>query len=352
MSGKKLDKPKKPASTTQSTARTKCQLCEFTVTAILRPGLSCCICNKMFHSSCINLPDECLQSIKNADMNWSCDKCKTRPNARRSTIIAPSTIVNADTGSNEQSSTESNHGSANVLEDIAKLKEFQSSAEPSLSFLSNKFEDLKSELTQLSIQIKKVVFLEKENLSLKGTIAALESKLNNIEQQQNEADLILTGIPEIEKNNEISTKQLVEQFSQKINYKLDSSEIKVCSRLSLHTEETNQAQNPATISKATRRPPKILVRFHSTKSKENFKNCVRSYKKHHKLLEFHNARIIFYACDHLTKHFNDLFNSTKEIAREKNYSFVWVSGSKIFAKKSNSSPLIQIKNHNDLKSIH
>lgn len=59
----------------------------------------------------------------------------------------------------------------------------------------------------------------------------------------------------------------------------------------------------------------------------------------------------YYACDHLTKQLNNLFIAAKLKARVKNYNFVWVSDSRIFMKKNNTSPIIPITTTEDLNKV-
>lgn len=235
------------------------------------------------------------------------------------------------------------------LNSTKSLRDFQSTAEESLSFLSGKFEELKTEIIGLKTEVKKIAGLENENEQLKKKLLSLESRLNAIEQHHNETDVILTGIPEKEKIRGISTRQLVQQFSENIGLHLNHTEVESCKRFICNEEHTNN--NPST-SSSSRRPSKIMIKFKSFQAKEKFKNHVRSHKKQHKIIDFCNEKVNYYASDHLTKYFNDLFNNAKQLAHNAKYSYVWVSNSKIFAKKSNASPLIPITNHEDLKKIN
>lgn len=347
MSPRKITKPAKNTSIGQVIQRNKCQLCEHTVTGKMRPGLSCCTCNKLFHASCLNISVESLESIKKIEINWSCSKCKVKTPSRRSTIYVPSTEHNPSTerASLIATSSQTSQSSAN----IKSLQEFQSTAETSLNFLSGEFEKFKAEMTNLSTQVKRIAGLEKENEHLKAKLISLESRLNATEQQQNEKDVILSGIPEKEKNQGISTQQLVQQFTENIGLHMNRTEVESCCRF-VHNEEQSDTR-PHT-SSSSHRPPKILIKFQSIQAKEKFKNHIRLHKKQHRIIDFCNEKVNYYASDNLTKYFNDLFNSAKNLAKNANYSYVWVSHSKIFAKKSTTSPLIPIKTHEDLKKIH
>lgn len=341
----------KPAKTTLNNAsndKNKCQLCPLTVTGKMRPGLSCCHCNKLFHASCLEIAVDSLQSLKSIDVNWACKNCKMK--SRRSTIFVPSSPDNLTReNSTEQTNQSNNPVPPTMRENLAKLQEFQTTAETSLQFFSNQLEDVLSEIVKLKESVEKLDKLTKENESHKNTIKLLESKLATIEQHQNDCDLIITGIPEMEKACNSTTQSLVKQFSDHIGYQLDDAEIKFCNRLP-HLDRVEKL--PSTSSAVpTRRPAKILVKFHSTIQKESLKRHIRTYKKSHKTVKFKESVVNYYACDHLSKNLNNLFNAAKSTATTKNYNYVWVSESKILVKKCNNSPVITIKTLEDLNKI-
>lgn len=327
-----------------------CQLCPLTVTGKLRPGLSCYSCNKPYHASCLNIPAESLKTLKDMEVNWSCSKCKPRISSRRSTIYAPPPETAPASSPKELTSRKNTPEQSRLSESVAKLQEFQKAAEPSLTFLSSKLDEVLAEITELKKSHKKCELLVKENESLKTTIKQLESKFDNIEQQQNVCDLLVTGLPELEIPGKDATLNVVREFTQHIGYQLDKNQIKYCSRLP-HSVSENEI--PSTSSAPPiKRPAKILVKFHSTQQKEHLKTYIRTYKKSNKTVTFKNQKVNFYACDHLSKQLNNIFTAAKTTAKAKNYSFVWVNDSRIFVKKCNTSPTIPIKTVEDLRKIN
>lgn len=328
----------------------KCQLCPLTVTGILRPGLSCCSCNKLYHASCLKIPVESLQTLKDIEANWLCSKCKPKTTTRRSTIHAPPPDTAPVSNSEVLQSPGNNSELSKLSENVAKLQEFQIAAEPSLTFISNKLDELLAEVNKLKESHKKCESLIKENESLKSVIRQMESKFDTIEQQQNVCDLLVTGLPELEIPGKDATLNVVKEFSQHIGYQLDKNQIKYCSRLP-HSVPENEIPSTSSAN-SIKRPAKILVKFHSIQQKEHLKTYIRTYKKSNKTVTFKNHKVNFYACDHLSKQLNNIFTAAKTTAKAKNYSYAWVNDSRIFVKKCNTSPTIPIKTMEDLRKIN
>lgn len=322
----------------------RCNKCSKNVTAVRFPGLSCCSCKNYFHSSCAGLTDDSLSTLLDSGAEWSCSGCRKKSTTRKSIIILPASSIEETA---KQTNSDKIASLDKILDDIRILMDFKTSTESSQAFYSDKFDQMKLESDKVNGLLTKVKSLELENAGLRKRIESLEDRLAVSEQDQNSCNLLLTGIPEVEDSEkEGSTTDLVMNFSSTVGACLQRTDLKSCVRLI--PEVIPDSQNiPSTSKNSNPRPPKILLKFHSSKIRDSFKLHVRNFKKNCKILDFMSHRTNYYVSDQLTKHFNGLFCSVKSFASERNFDFVWVNNSKIFIKRSLNDPVFCIQNNQD-----
>lgn len=53
----------------------------------------------------------------------------------------------------------------------------------------------------------------------------------------------------------------------------------------------------------------------------------------------------------IEREFSELLKKAKEIAKRKQYKFVWFKDSTVLARKTDDSPIIKIRSEDDLKNI-
>lgn len=350
-------------SKTISTKTNQCVKCSQSITEKRRPGISCYVCNKLFHSACVDLPLDCLLSIKDAGVNWACPVCKAKSTSRRSTIYVSNSEEISENTESESSSSGCDENLLRKLSlEVKKLTDFQFTAENSLSFFSGKCDEMESQIQIAADLSKRVESLERDNLKLKETIEVLENRLADIEQNQLGDELVLSGVPELEQSLKISTEVLVERFAESTGCPVLSSDLRSCKRLRFSDENTStkssalgQSVSPTVVKPSTSssvpRPSKILLNFYSTRTRDEFKSKLRSFKKSSKFVNFCDRNVDFYVSDHLSKHFNHLFFCAKNFARENNFSFVWVKDSQIYLKKDRDGSPFLVKNLKDLMRL-
>lgn len=372
----------KTIPTKNQTKSNVCKLCPHTITEKMRPGIGCYVCSKLFHGACVGLSSDDLTSLRRCGGNWACPSC--RRTSRKSVILIPNTndipsvlntsteatsiannvqldsaghsntvLQNSSTPRQQQQQQISSEASIReildrLISDVGKLMEFKTSAETSLSYYSSNFDDVQAITDKVASLTKKIEHLERENTNLKSFVGALEDRLAEIEQAQNDCHLVVSGLPEMEKTLNVSTQSLVADFSQTVGCSLDLAEIKFCKRLRL--EKADTSQKPST-SNCAPKPSKILIGFHSTRIRDDYKQRVRNFKKNNKFVSFKNHSIDYYVSDQLTKHFSHLFYCAKTYAREHKFNYVWHSNSKIFLKKNFNSAVFTVKNFSDLKNL-
>jgi hypothetical protein len=286
-----------------------------------------------------------LETIRDSEADWTCLPCRPKNTLRKSLVLTkPATHSQLNSSSHDKSGNhEGNVDHSKVTADLMGLKSTVDAMQSSIQFFSDKFDDFKAQLDVIEELLSRVSFLENKTAALEEKVVSLTDRFNTLEANCNDRDLVLCGIPEME-NDRLSTSDLVLEFLKASNspiiYKKD---IKCAFRI-------KPKSSPST-SRNAKKPPKILVKFHSSKKRDSIKFAIRSLKSQTKLLSFYNNDIDFYAADHLTSNLNQLLYTAKDVAASKNCFRVWVSNSSILVKKTATSKPIYIRNFDDLNMI-
>lgn len=173
-------------------------------------------------------------------------------------------------------------------------------------------------------------------MSLRSTVAEqsdqishLQSDINDSEQYSRLPNLEIHGYP-VRPNENLQV--LINELATKLNLAaFQPSEVLTLHRLPAKRDAI----------------PPIIVRFQSVRSKEKWMEA----KKNLRLLSQSDPGLRLFFNDNLTHANKELFWKARCCGRERNYKFVWVRNSKMFAKKSEGSPLVRVNSVRDLEKI-
>lgn len=197
--------------------------------------------------------------------------------------------------------------------------------------------------------VSKLETLSNETTDLRTTVTTLTEQLSLREQQGRMNNLEITGIPVT--NNE-NLMNIVQNIATKIGFPLCSSDIDYIHRVrrfnSRNPDEAdahNPSQDPSTI-------PNIILRFTQRKRKCDMLAAVRARRN----LTTADAGLNgsskpVFINEHLTPQNKLLYKQARILARDKGYTFVWLSDCKIFVRKNETSKVILISNEKDLIKI-
>lgn len=327
----------------------KCNICKKNVTAIKFPGLCCCSCKAYFHSNCVGLSNDVLNTMIKSKLSWSCPGCKTKSSGRRSIVIPPTNIDAPSTSSAKENVTHHNNVSqptdlSRIVLEMAEMKSSLTTFMDTVQFFNEKFDDFKIKMDNVTTLVDRVVELEMQNSSLGQTVDSLTDKVNYLEQSACHKHLLLCGIPELESENE-STTDLVVQFINNVEgCYMSKRDIKSAIRI---------IPRPSSASSSRlKKPKKILIEFYSPEVRDSVKSAVRLKKKSSRTLLFKNKEVDFYAADYLTHFYNQLLYSAKDFAKTNKFYAVWVCNCNIMLKKTKDSTPFIIKTLTDLQKLN
>lgn len=222
-----------------------------------------------------------------------------------------------------------------IKTELAVLNDLKSGVE----FLSSEYDRMKLELDASNDKIKS---LTNENVSLTGKVEELSNRLNLIEQHSRETNIEINGLPETKSENLMS---VLKKLCSVTSVPIQDSDILSCSRV-------------RKINDSNQRPRAVVIKLPTTRSRDEIIAGVVKFNKKNESnklnsghLGYNNAISPIYVSEHLSPYYKALHARTRKTAREKEYRYVWIRNGRIFVRKNDQSPAIQIKSYESLNRL-
>ncbi|XP_049872258.1 uncharacterized protein LOC126371096 [Pectinophora gossypiella] len=304
----------------------------------------CSSCMNFYDFPCAGITEKGYRKL-GADRQaaWRCPHCKTGT-ATGETSAQPQDITSAASGFAPPSCGSPKPATLeHVMEELNKIK---LTLAPLLAVMEG-IKEIKSEILEvkssvtavsnklqnLDARLQVVERAQDDALKLEQRISQLESDLNEKNQWARLNNVEIKGVPMKDRENLFN---VVTAIGSKIMYPITKQSINFVTRVP---------------SKDNHSKP-IILSFINRYVKEDFIAAARSTKKLYPTdIGLEGTNQIF-VNDHLTVQNKILFTEAKKLAKAKDYDFIWVKNSKIFARKSPESKVITIKNSKDLDKIH
>jgi hypothetical protein len=212
----------------------------------------------------------------------------------------------------------------------------------SLSFLSEKYEEIKGKVSQLEESNKG---LKKDNLFLNKELAKATNDIKNLRELQDEFKqygrrecLFIRGIPQLQGEN---TNEIIVKISSKVGVVMKEEDISISHRLPVQGCNANNF-NPAIIVKFTRRVVRDKLFIARYKLKDlTTRDMGFSRSTPNKI----------FLVESLTKRKKELFKVCLQAKRDKGYRFLWTQYGKIMMRKDESSEAVTISSLQQLDGI-
>lgn len=216
-----------------------------------------------------------------------------------------------------------------IREDITCLKE-------SISFINNKYDDMDLKINNLESEVKLLSNHAYDINNLKKNMAEIILHQNNSEQWARRSNIEIYGIPE---NKNENLMEIFKTICEKSGFPINSSaDIDFITRVAPSKTENHRIKP-------------VIVRFLSRWKKDDFLAAVKKLRLKSCDIGFSTQISNIYFNDHLTRFNKKLLMSAKKLAKDNNYTFVWVKNCTIYVRRSNVSPVLHIITENDLKKI-
>lgn len=224
-------------------------------------------------------------------------------------------------------------GLPTLIEDVKSIKEELKDLKSSSDFVSNRLDDFTTKVADIENRVTGIEQLQETVTTLDAEIASLKFQLSASEQRSRLNNVEIKGIP-LKKEENLFV--IVEAISKAAKYSFPKTQINYLHRVPLHGSKEKA----------------IVVSFINRYVKEEFVAAARACKTLSAAdVGFSGASQRVFVNDHLNAASKNLLNSAKLLAKEKNFSYVWVKYGKIHVRKDDSSPVFIVYRETDLNKI-
>ena len=355
----------------------KCKKCKLVLT--VEEMLKCGNCHSQYHFACLLLSRKNFANLPTIQKNnWRCDPCRlVEPRSTRSQFptstpersrsLTPTnhnlTTSRADeitrkplnepqqqvkvtsemsTGNQMQrqvlGDTEIQIAIAPLLEEIRSLRrEFiQMREEVRECSCRGQCEETKQEMLQLKEKVQRLEGLENEVKSLSATIQEMKKENNARDQWSRMNNVEIVGIPERKDENLTVVTCKIAAF---FGIPLQPSDVQFAHRVTPRSENA-------------RKPKIVIAKLARVDLKDNLIAAVRLKRGlSTKDIGFPGEEKKIFINYHLSRDNKNLLLKTKEYAKSKGIKYVWVSRSRIFLRRSDTSPVQLISTIADFDKI-
>lgn len=328
-----------------------CEVCK--VAAKPKAFITCNNCNLIFHfSPCSSVSEiDYSKMSKEEKSNWKCHFCLQR--CKSPNNLYQHVIYN-DKNQQKQSrddDAEDNENAKRFKETLslasvnAKIGSFQVDVTTKINTMQTTMEQIAENMTSMSNHIRGE--LQTTLSTITTSLATLVTQVNELnikdqkrESQINEMDSRINKLEQQLINRNIEIKNIPDTS-------LDAHDVmkKIAASLDVDISDYD-------ISNAYRlkNKEKVIVEFSSLNKKRELMNKIKRHRVDANILKEGNSDFI-YINDELTPYNRRLLWLAKTKATESKWSFVWVRGGNIFARKNEHSSAILIKNAADIETI-
>lgn len=213
-----------------------------------------------------------------------------------------------------------------------EMKKEITELQQSVQFSHDLHDDQKKKIDNLLKETKKIDSLEAELKELKKQNERITSLINTNEQRDRQLNIEVVGIPE-SKNEDVNEHIL--NICKNIGVNIIPGDIIQVNRVSPKV-------------KSQGRPRLIIVKLRSRLLKDNIISLGRKKHLTTKDIGIAGDPKPIYINENLTPHNKQLLKKCKEVAKKKEYQYVWTKNGRIFMRKNDISPAIQIVEEEDL----
>lgn len=206
--------------------------------------------------------------------------------------------------------------------------------ENSISFLTSQNEEFKNKIELLEGQAKED----------RRYISVLESKIEDLQRENRKTNFEIKNVPKQERETKEDLIEMVLCLSKNIDCSINKTDIKDIYRV--RGKRENASNTPIIVETGS-----TLLKTDVIKMCKNFniKHKSKLCAQHLGLRSAGNTPI--FVSDHLTAKGSRLHFLARDVAKSKAYKFCWTSYGKVYLRKDENSPIIQIVNESQAHNL-
>lgn len=302
-------------------------------------GAKCKKCSVLYHKTCY--PD-----ARNNN-KWICKDCKTKEVCREATSPSSQEEDARSPGSSDPPSLAEEMKLLRA--EISIFRHEMSKYTSVVEKLTTRMDSIEERMTQLETRFCADQAQVKQSSEINGTINLLKKQLNDSEQDKLLNDVEISGLQE---NSGENLLHVVITLAQKIGLSLEERDIVNAYRLGarISTVEHNGSGSEAT---ERPRPRPVVVRLTRRYLRDEFLHAARVRRGVDTAgMGLGGEPRRFYVNEHLTRINRKLFYTAREeLARKRNWRFVWTRGGIIYARRDQKSSVHVIRSEDDLSKV-
>lgn len=341
----------------------ECDACKATI-KVIQKRVTCnnSTCQRSYHSECVQFTDSPVSRSE-----WICPLC----------VASQRKLVNNNTPVRSYSSqnlpTQQEVPAESVI--LTELKSFRTEINTKLDLQENSFNEFKksfeclkndvSDITnRINLMETRICHIEGLNLTVEDCLLKIKETNSKIQKIENElrdykevktsvrglivdsrnkdqwlrrSNIEIIGIPEASGEN---LNEIVQKLAMRCQFPLDPTvDVDFITRVATKSAD------------GVTKPRPIIIKMIKRYKKDDFLVSLRKIKGL-KLIDIGiDSSGKVYANDHLTAFNKYLLRQAKQLAKENDYSLVWVRNCSIMVRRTLTSPVIFISSEDDLKKI-
>lgn len=217
-----------------------------------------------------------------------------------------------------------------LIKDLVTSIEFSST---SIEKLHDEMKKLQQENKQLKKDVQKLQNNEAKN---DKRIETLEQHVTRSKQAGNNNNMIITNLPKF--GDETDIKQVIAKIAEQVNHTLSPDEITDVYQNNNKKYDTH----PIIVKLKTNQLKLKCIEFRKANRQIDVARLVNGLTNGEKNVNFHHL---------IEREYADILNMAKQIAKQKQYKFVWYANMTILVRKHETADILKIKTKEDLKQI-
>lgn len=314
-----------------------------------RDGVQCTLCLNWYDFPCAGITEAGYRKLGDRKATWKCSACKTglasplnpptsKPTAGKVTQVDLDNIFQELKKLTDQVSAlpqlVENVRSIQIdISELKTLKDEMPDFKKSLDHVHATVDELTDKLTDVEQEIQSLQKTKEDITRLQQRLEKIETTLHENDQRLRLNNVEIKGVPVTSSENLFT---IVSKICTKVNCEVRQEQINYIARVPQRNSKDNK---------------NIIMSLHNRYLRDDFIAAAKKCKNLTITDIGLNGSGNIYVNDHLTFENKQLLNKAKLLAKEKNFSYIWVKNCKILVKKNKTSPTLVIKSESDLKRI-
>ncbi|CAG4962847.1 unnamed protein product [Parnassius apollo] len=294
-------------------------------------GPLCNLCKRQFDFACAGITETNFRKLGERRSTWRCIDCK-----------------------NAQSPASTSYNNPGIAVRLEEMQATLVNITQQLVPLASLIEDVKTIKLEISNLKSSVEFAHQTAGQLSVTVKSLESRISQVEEHTNLIHILGADLKKFKEDlqdkeqwaraNNVEIKGIPVKKSENLYDIVDNiSKVIQCS---IRKEDINYIARVPSLKAESQKS--IIMALNNRYCKEEFVAAARKHKELKVSQLGYADEGHVYVNDHLTLFNKALLKKAKDLAKTKNFKYVWIKHCKILARKSDTSPTFRIKSEKDL----